>query len=61
LALDPKHGLHAQYHNKYGLAANAALIEAVLSLSGGRRYDCRMTERMEGWWLNSQNMGAANG
>jgi hypothetical protein len=35
LALHPKSGFHAKYHNEYELAANAALIEAVLTLSQG--------------------------
>jgi hypothetical protein len=56
LALHPKSGFHAKYHNKYELAANAALIEAVLALSQGRRYDCRMTDRMEGQFIR----GGAN-
>jgi hypothetical protein len=56
LALDPKAGFYAKHHDKYELAANAALIEAVLTLSGGRRYDCRMERQMEGWW----HKGGAN-
>jgi hypothetical protein len=54
LARDPKSGFHARYHSKFELAANAALIEAVIALSGARRYDCRMERYLGTWWAEGQ-------